>query len=382
MTLYTPETASHTETARMVLAWYLRFDISGAMLSGSGTFLPRQWFALRCKYYDDQARDQPTNLSFQYWYLAAQLALICSDAATLWARRSRGEVSDEEFDRETKGLEASLTNYEQQFPPALLDPSKFVKDFSSSPPRNPDDIVDPYDPNFLFGEPIWRTNVMLLDWWALELMFKHQLASMRRQPPAADLLDLALKMLKMFEAVELYPNSPPGTLVALQASLGVACIFVPNDHRHSMWIRKKLASVEASGYVSTLPPVSPAAVPDRPPIPILTTFRFTYPKMYRQKMSEHWGVDLSHWWLPNNEGFPPILGSIRSLIHDRSEGPPRDQMSAAIRDMRGIFDHLALADDAPSESPDSAVPRSEGKGKSRSSSVQEPYGSTYDDMEQ
>lgn len=58
-------------------------------------------------------------------------------------------------------------------------------------------------------------------------------------------------------------------------------------------------------------------------------------------MSDVWGVDVTHWWLPNDEGYPQVVRSIRDFIDYRAR-IPADEMSAHVRDMSGIFRSLDL----------------------------------------
>lgn len=66
-------------------------------------------------------------------------------------------------------------------------------------------------------------------------------------------------------------------------------------------------------------------------------------------MSEAWGVDVTHWWLPNDDGYLPILQQIRAFIEYRTT-PPQDRTSERLREMAGIFETLKLdkLDQAPS----------------------------------
>ena len=59
-------------------------------------------------------------------------------------------------------------------------------------------------------------------------------------------------------------------------------------------------------------------------------------------MSEVWGEDVSHWWLPNDEGYPDIIRSIRDFIEYRAR-MPADTWGEDVRDMNGIFRALKLS---------------------------------------
>ena len=63
---------------------------------------------------------------------------------------------------------------------------------------------------------------------------------------------------------------------------------------------------------------------------------YIYPAILRKRASEVWGIDVNHWWLDNDEGFPPIIRAIRDFIEYRAR-VPEDTMEAHIRDMSGIF---------------------------------------------
>ncbi len=87
---------------------------------------------------------------------------------------------------------------------------------------------------------------------------------------------------------------------------------------------------------------------------------FIYQPSFRTRLAELWGEDVSHWWLPNEEGLPPLIKSIREFV-DRHPTVPRDKTSEDVRDMRGLFTALNL-DDSSSSPTESK--RSEGRAES------------------
>ena len=59
-------------------------------------------------------------------------------------------------------------------------------------------------------------------------------------------------------------------------------------------------------------------------------------------MAELWGLpELRHWWLPNDEGYPPIVRSIRAFIEDRTQ-PRAQAQSEDVRNMRAIFSKMSI----------------------------------------
>lgn len=315
--LYSPQTIMQSETLRKVLLWYIRFDLFVGFQSGYETVLGREWFDVCHDYYAQQCRENPNDMTMKYEERFSYSRLLATDVAILFSRKMKGLVSDEAFAAQLVDINRRYTEYEQDVDPVLLDPNAFITDFSGAPPRNPDDIFDPYDKQVLYGGDQWTTNYLLLDFWAIDLMFKLQLSMVERKPPSKETVIRAYKTCQIFEAIEYYPRAPPGALIEAQASFGIATLFLPKDQRHISWFRRKFAKIEASGYI--------------------------YPTTFRTRMTEDWGVDVTKWWLPNDEGCPPIIRSIKDFIQERTTAP-KDQTSEDLRDMKGLFSSLSLAD--------------------------------------
>lgn len=82
--------------------------------------------------------------------------------------------------------------------------------------------------------------------------------------------------------------------------------------------------------------------------PLLTCDRYIFPATYRARMGGILNADVSHWWLPNEEGLPVMLRSIRELINDRNSGRQHDQVQQDdIREMKGLFSNMSI-DQTPS----------------------------------
>lgn len=61
-------------------------------------------------------------------------------------------------------------------------------------------------------------------------------------------------------------------------------------------------------------------------------------------MSDLWGEDVTRWWLPNDEGYKPIIAALREFVTFRNCFP-RDAWGAKLRDMSGIFRNLDMQED-------------------------------------
>jgi len=57
-----------------------------------------------------------------------------------------------------------------------------------------------------------------------------------------------------------------------------------------------------------------------------------------------------HWWLPNDENYPPIVRSIRKFVEERTT-PAKDVPTEDLRDMKAIFASLNLDDGQSSVPP-------------------------------
>ncbi|KAI4202992.1 MAG: hypothetical protein LQ350_002209 [Teloschistes chrysophthalmus] len=315
--LYTVETIMESELSRKILSWYSRFDLFAGFLSGSGVMLGREWFVANGQYHAEQLMLNPESIHCRLEVAVAEHRTIALDMAILFAKLPRGAITIEEFRKENEKLEGRINGWREGLEPLMSDDRYMVESFEGAPERPKDDIVDPYRPGGLMQGPLWTMNFLMMDWCGTKIMHTYQTALIMQEQPHAGLSDLALDMCRLFEAVEYWPGSAPGSILAAQAGLGIAVIFIPQDERHTMWCRRKLAKIESQGY--------------------------TYPPTFRAKMANLWGVPgVHHWWLPNEEGYPPIVRSIRSFIQDRSQKSSDQPLTENVRTMKGLFDKLNI----------------------------------------
>lgn len=245
--LYTPQTVMQSEMSRVILGWYMRFDVFAGLMGGFETVLSRQWFSYAKGFLQQQVAREPVNLSWKIELAIAQLRLIAMDMSTVFAKIGKGEITHDQFVCENDAVGKRIQDWKTKMDPALQDSRYLVTDFTGSRPVGPDDIVDPYIPGIIYSGPLFVMNVCLIDWYSIDLMHRYQTALTMQTQPGPELGVKAYESCQLFEAIEFYPESPPGTILALQASLGIACLFLPRDERHSMWGRRKLAAIEANG---------------------------------------------------------------------------------------------------------------------------------------
>lgn len=236
-----------TEVRRKILCWYARFDVYAGLMSGHGTVLSREWIHAYEQYYVHQWLQSPDDIDCHIEAAIAMTALNATDMTLLFAKLPRGEISVPNFMKENQDLSDRIRRWRKDVEPLLSRSEYLVSSFEGARPRDPDDIVDPYVPGTMYEGPLWTVNYMLLAWYALDLMHKYQTALMLQQQPPADLANLALEQCRLFEAIEYWPGSPPGSMLVAGSSVAMASLFLPKDEKHSMWCRRKFAMIENMG---------------------------------------------------------------------------------------------------------------------------------------
>lgn len=248
--LYTPQTVMQNDITRVILGWYMRFDVFAGLMGGFETVLSREWFSYAQEFFQQQINREPDNLVWKIEESIAHLRLIAMDMSNLFAKMGKGEISREQFMQDNEIMGRRIANWKAKMDPALQDSRHLVTDFSGAPPLDPDDIVDPYLPGTIYSGPLWVVNLSTLDWYSIDLMHKYQTALTMQTQPSAELGLKAYASCQLFEAIEFFPGSPKGSMLATQASLGISCLFLPRDPKHAMWARRKLAAIESNGFAS------------------------------------------------------------------------------------------------------------------------------------
>ncbi|KAJ8132814.1 hypothetical protein O1611_g809 [Lasiodiplodia mahajangana] len=337
--LYTPETIMQPSISAL-LTWYIRFDVFVAMMGGFETALPREWFECAVKGSEKQVEDNPDDISWRIEVQATNLRLISMDMSLLYAKSARGEISDEVFIEEYDDISARLSDWKTGLDPTITDSNYLVTDFHYAQPLAEDDIVNPYSSGSLYRFPLFSTTILLLEWHSIIIMHKsRQEGYALEQEPSRELRKLALSACEIFETVRLWPETPTGATMTVQACLALACLFIPREPRYHMWMRRRYASLEAAGYI--------------------------FPLTMRTRMAELFhDPSCNQWWLPNDEGLFPILRSIRTFA-DASNGNPVTQQTEALREISAIFSNMRIdGEDSPSPSEPTGAnvaPRSKGK---------------------
>ncbi|KAM5348104.1 hypothetical protein ACJ41O_007928 [Fusarium nematophilum] len=322
--MFTPQTVMQTPMGRMCLSWYARFDTFVALMGGFPTDLPREWFLAMVDFYKAEATVYPGELRWKIEEWSARLRLISYDMSILFARGSRGQISPEEFVKEHDAINVRLVEWKEKRDPALLDSRYLITDFPPAETIDPDDIVNPYTVGILYDFPLFNATVLCAEWNSIMIMHKCQSSGTRPDLLFADLNRHAYRTCQYFETLEFWPATPKGVLILIQACIAIAALFLPQDAQHHMWFRRKFALLETMGYI--------------------------HPITLRTKMSELFREpSCVQWWLPNGEGFSPVLQSIRNFADERNAAAVTAQQEN-LREVRHIFAKLSLMDEANARS--------------------------------
>ncbi|KAG9946881.1 hypothetical protein KCU98_g18318, partial [Aureobasidium melanogenum] len=314
--LFTPQTIMQSETHRKIISWYIRFDLFAGFMHGYGMVLSREWHVACMEFYVRQARDKPRDLGSVFEEKFARSRLLATDISLIFAR-AKTEGPSQELIVEMGKMSAQLETYAHELESAFKDTRTYVKEFPNAPKGEWDDVVGSTDPEFLWAGDLFTWNFILIDFWAIHLLFKSQIAQFDPTVGGEEVVASAFKVCKMFEALQYCGEDATAMILGAQASLGMAAACMPKDQRHTMWCRNKYAQIEQCGYI--------------------------YPAALRQRMTGVWGVDVMRWWLPNDEGYHPMLQAVREFIDYRAR-VPQDNVQSDLRDMKGLFKALQLDD--------------------------------------
>lgn len=245
--LFSPESAMQSPMSRAILAWYSRFDIFVGMMGRFETALPREWFSTFVEYCDSQVAAEPDKSAWKIEACNARFRLITMEMSILFGKGARSELAGDAYFAEHRRLSKELQDWKDGWDPALTDPALMVTEFSNERSLYPSDIVNPFAPGVLYNQPLFASTLLTCEWHSIVIMHESQggMDTGGEQPPK--LGEHAYAICQMFEAIELWPSAPKGSLFVIQACIAIAALFVPRDTRHDMWIRRKFALLEIMG---------------------------------------------------------------------------------------------------------------------------------------
>ncbi|KAK9574118.1 hypothetical protein V6Z77_000936 [Aspergillus fumigatus] len=252
--LLTPESVKYNELHANIFLWYARFDLVAGILAGNEAILGREWYIAREEHDAEQAANFPDDPEKQLALAGSINRRFGLEMASLYAKLSRGLIPIEEFICQNEQLDQLLEKMKSILE-ALADPEYKVISFPNQKPLTEDDFIDPYVPGCLHVGPLWEVNFAWIDYLSTKTMFKYQSLLSVRQSSMVELEHLALEQCRIMETIERWPDKENGYMFAFKHSIGMASMFLPRDHKHVMWARRKFALMEQNGYLHHAPQV-------------------------------------------------------------------------------------------------------------------------------
>ncbi|KAL1992181.1 hypothetical protein VTN49DRAFT_4213 [Thermomyces lanuginosus] len=315
--IFTPESATQHELHRHLLLWHSRFDLVAGLLSGSEAILGREWYVTVLEHDVEQARLYPDDLVKQIRLVNSHIRIFALDMASLHAKLSRNLIHMDQYMAEVERLSSIVAEMH-----------RLLKQFDNSeeaiisrpavPLQGPDDVLNTDLPLRFYTGSLFALNFTWANVASTELMFRYQTHLTIQQPSGPELQRLALQSCHLIESIMRWPDAEVGSVNAFHNRLPLIGMFLPRDQKHTMWVRRMLAQVESSGYIHA-------------------------PKV-RTSLAEVWQIpELNEWWVPNEDGCPPIIKEIRALTEERTTNP-RDHFREDLRDMKSLFKRLSFDD--------------------------------------
>lgn len=246
--LYTIESMMGNEVQRAILTWYSHFEISAGLMYRYEAMLSPEWFVASLNYYECQRRGHPENMDTKIDTLVASYRLMVSDMTLLFAKVSQGDISIGDFMVDDIQISTRITTWKEQLDHVCTEAKSTVGTYLTGSQSDGDEVIKPHMPGGFYREGLWTLNLLLMDWYAIEMVHRYHSATTLQRPPPPELHHLALETCSLVEALDSsWPDGPPGAVLSAQAIIGIAASFVPIDNRYTMWCRQKLARIESMG---------------------------------------------------------------------------------------------------------------------------------------
>lgn len=244
--ILTPESVNVNELHTNIFLWYARFDVVAGILAGTEAILSRDWYISKEEYDAEQAARYPDDPVKQLVHVASINRRFGLEMASLYAKFSRGLIPVDEFTVQNEQLGQSMERAKNIV--RQLDNSEYlVHSHPNQEPLTDDDIVDPYVPDVLHQGFLWDANYVWIDLLATDTMFKYQTMLALKQPLVPEIHSLVFDLCRLVEAIHRWPDKENGYYIGFKNCLCMTSMFLPNDNKHQMWSRRRLALMEQKG---------------------------------------------------------------------------------------------------------------------------------------
>jgi hypothetical protein len=243
--LFTPQSISETSLNRIILSWYIRFDLLVGLMGGFVTGLTREWFVAFDGHCRARLASEPENTEWLYEEAENRLRLICHDVCLLVSRGARDSMEGPMAITEHETVAQQLREWRHTLEPALTDPARRVILPSHSTDKTASSQTTP-----LYDSPLSSTTLLICEWHATVMMHLYQASQGSHGQILSELGSLsqhAEAISQVFSASEQWASCPKGLLVMLHPCLTIASMFLPPSTSRNLWLRNKFALLETSG---------------------------------------------------------------------------------------------------------------------------------------
>lgn len=247
--IFSTEDLMESVAGRICRSWIARNDIIIALLGG---FLPRlshDWFTCAVSYYEKRQSQEPGELKWKVAERTTSLYVISYEMSVIYSQSVNDEISDSDYNREHKTIVDQLLEWKQAWDHRLSEPAFAVLVDSWKRPDESIDVVNPYEPISFFKPRLSHITLVNIEWHALMLLHTSQTKNISREALAPELERHGYAICQYFEALEYWPETPTGTLMVLQQGVTLASVFLSQDDRYDMWLRRMQALIETMGQL-------------------------------------------------------------------------------------------------------------------------------------
>lgn len=249
--LFTPQSILQSSTGRLILAWYMRFDLLVASLGSLKTSLPRHWIETNEVYCQARALAEVETMEWICEKTESELGLISVDMCLLVSRRKAGELAEDDFKSEHKQLASRLLMWRDTLPAVLTNPAHLVMASAPASPLHSSKLFTYFiDHVPLYDEPLCFTTAIICEWHSMVLTHLCQATDdilAEEAPMLGNTAQHAVAVCEIIEAAGRWPAFPKDLLTMLHPSLSLAAMFLPPSTRHHMWLREQFAGLEGCG---------------------------------------------------------------------------------------------------------------------------------------
>lgn len=263
--LWTPESMASSGEHRTIYNWFMHFDVIASMMAGHNTTLSHVWSEANLSMMREIQRSDPTDTSAKVYCAMCAFQDLAVDASIMSAKRSSNQLTLEEFKSDATKLLARCREWWEDLDEAMLQEAVILPPKRYTDVEEGEEAVCPIQPAPLYTGVRWGVNFMLCDYYGLQIVLKHQLALTNTKDHEVSpedtqtLADNAISICKVIAAMESYPGTPAGSMLASQAPIGLAALWIPREYRG--WMQRQLANCEQMGYVIlSLPPRAGSAI--------------------------------------------------------------------------------------------------------------------------